>query len=61
LIGSLERVYGAITYYLAHKAEVDAHLERQEQLRHEERAGQHIPDDLKQRLARVRQTTRHRS
>ena len=26
---NLEQVYGAITFYLAHKAEVDAHLQRQ--------------------------------
>ena len=26
---TLEQVYGAITYYLAHRAEVDAHLQRQ--------------------------------
>jgi hypothetical protein len=26
---SLEQVYGAVTYYLANQAEVDAHLERQ--------------------------------
>ena len=25
---TLERVYGAITYYLAHRTEVDAHLRR---------------------------------
>ena len=25
---TLERVYGAITYYLAHRSEVDAHLQR---------------------------------
>jgi uncharacterized protein (DUF433 family) len=25
---TLEQVYGAITYYLAHRAEVDAHLQR---------------------------------
>ncbi|MGE0126590.1 MAG: DUF433 domain-containing protein [Blastocatellales bacterium] len=25
---TLEQVYGAITYYLAHKEEVDAHIER---------------------------------
>ncbi|HEX9732409.1 MAG TPA: hypothetical protein VGG06_10530 [Thermoanaerobaculia bacterium] len=27
---SLEQVYGAITYYLAHREEVDAHLEQGE-------------------------------
>ena len=26
---TLEQVYGAITYYLAHQAEIDAHLQRQ--------------------------------
>ncbi len=27
---SLEQVYGAITYYLAHRAEIDAYLQRAE-------------------------------
>lgn len=26
---TLEQVYGAITFYLAHKAEIDAHLQKQ--------------------------------
>ena len=27
---TLEEIYGAITYYLAHQAEIDAYLEREE-------------------------------
>lgn len=61
LIGSLERVYGAITYYLAHKSEIDEHLERQEKLREEERSRQRIPDDLRQRLERARREVPDRS
>ena len=30
LIGSLEKVYGAITFYLAHREDVDAYLREQE-------------------------------
>jgi uncharacterized protein (DUF433 family) len=61
LIGSLERVYGAITYYLAHKDDVDAYLERQRQMFEAERATQRIPDDLKRRLERAREESPRRS
>jgi uncharacterized protein (DUF433 family) len=30
-VGSLEKIYGAITFYLSHKSEVDAYLRTQEQ------------------------------
>jgi len=61
LIGSLERVYGAIAYYLAHKGDVDAYLERQRQISETERSTQRIPDDLKLRLERARQESHRRS
>jgi uncharacterized protein (DUF433 family) len=35
---TLEEVYGSITYYLAHREEVDAYLKRQEALWQEARA-----------------------
>jgi hypothetical protein len=55
LIGSLERVYGAIAYYLAHKGDVDAYPERQRQIFEAKRRAQRIPDDLKRRLERARE------
>lgn len=61
LIGSLERVYGAITFYLAHKTEVDAYLERQEKLFEAQRSQQRLPDGLRQRLDRARQAISDRS
>jgi uncharacterized protein (DUF433 family) len=54
LIGSLERVYGAITYYLAHKEELDCHLGEQERLWEEMRARQSLPADLKERIDQAR-------
>jgi uncharacterized protein (DUF433 family) len=54
LIGSLERVYGAITYYLAHKKDVDAYLAKQKELWEEMRAQQSLPAGLKRRLEQAR-------
>lgn len=54
LIGSLERVYGAITYYLAHKQEVDTHLEEQRALCDKLRAKQSLPPGLKVRVEQAR-------
>src|SRR5213593_1439411 len=54
LIGSLERVYGAITYYLAHKEKVDAYLIEQEKLWEEMRAQQSLPPGLKERIEQAR-------
>ena len=53
-IGSLERVYGAITYYLAHKEEVDAYLVGREKLWEQLRAQQSAPPGLKERLEQAR-------
>ena len=50
LIGSLERVYGAITYYLVHKDEVDAYLVEQQKLWEQMRAQQSLPPGLRERL-----------
>jgi uncharacterized protein (DUF433 family) len=61
LIGSLERVYGAIAYYLAHQTEVDAYLERQREFSEDERSTQEIPDALRRRLERARQESHRRS
>ena len=55
LIGSLERVYGAITFYLANKAEIDAYLRRQEELWKKMREENPLPADLKARLEKARE------
>jgi uncharacterized protein (DUF433 family) len=60
LIGSLERVYGAIAYYLAHTIDVDAYLERQREISEAERSSQRFPDDLRRRLDRARQESHRR-
>ncbi len=54
LIGSLERVYGAITYYLAHKSEVDTYLAEQEKLWEEMRSRQTLPPGLEERIEQAR-------
>ena len=46
LIGSLERIYGAITYYLAHQPEVNEYLKRQDTVwQAAGRAQQKLPTD----------------
>src|SRR5262245_51093162 len=59
---TLEQVYGAITYYLAHQGEIDAYLKRQEQVWEEwrRRSGK-SPNPVAERLramskARVTET-----
>jgi uncharacterized protein (DUF433 family) len=59
LIGSLERVYGAITFYLAKQQEVDQYLQQQEGLRETMRAANPLPSGLKERLERTRQAPTH--
>jgi len=52
---SLEQVYGAITFYLAHRTEVDAYLKETERLWMEARKSQPpIPTALRERLERAR-------
>jgi uncharacterized protein (DUF433 family) len=52
---SLERVYGAITFYLANRAEVDSYLGETEKLWAEARKNQApIPPALRERLERAR-------
>jgi uncharacterized protein (DUF433 family) len=55
LIGSLERVYGAITFYLASQQEVDQYLQQQEARREALRAANPLPHELQERLERARQ------
>jgi uncharacterized protein (DUF433 family) len=52
---SLERVYGAITFYLADRAKIDAYLTESEGLWEEARKNQSpIPPALRERLERAR-------
>ncbi len=51
----LEEVYGAIAYYLANQADIDAYLIRQsEKWAEGKRAAQPLPADLRERLVRAR-------
>jgi uncharacterized protein (DUF433 family) len=52
---SLEQVYGAITFYLADRAKIDAYLTESEGLWEEARKNQSpIPRPLRERLERAR-------
>src|SRR4051794_37088195 len=58
LIGSLEKVYGAITFYLANKEPVEAYLSDQEQLSNESAAKQGpLPASLAEKLRQARAGT----
>lgn len=51
----LEEVYGAITYYLANQAEIDAYLNRQnEKWADGRRNAEAIPADLRERIIQAR-------
>ena len=51
----LEEVYGAIAYYLANQAEIDAYLTRQnEKWAEGRRNAEALPNDLRERLMRAR-------
>jgi uncharacterized protein (DUF433 family) len=56
LIGSLENVYGAITFYLAHKDTVESYLRDQERLSLESAATQTpLPESLSRKLRQARE------
>jgi uncharacterized protein (DUF433 family) len=56
LVGSLEQVYGAITFYLANKGAVEAYLAEQDRLSEELAAKQPpLPESLSQKLNRTRE------
>jgi len=59
---TLEEIYGAITFYLGHRAEIDAYLEQTHAEFEAARRAQVIPEDLRARLeqARVRLASRRR-
>ena len=53
---SLEQVYGAIAYYLAHQSEVDPYLEtKQEDFEKARRSQTHVSDGLRARLLNARE------
>ena len=51
----LEQVYGAVTFYLSHQAEMDAYLEAGRRAFEEARQGQQIPEELRTRLQAARE------
>ena len=52
----LEQVYGAITYYLAHRSDIDAHLEQARQDYEAAREEEHAADPVfYERMAKARQ------
>ena len=56
LIGSLERVYGAITFYLANKEAVEAYLGQQDALWKDlEERQSPLPDRLAEKLRRAKE------
>jgi len=59
MIGSLERVYGAITFYLANRVPVQEYLKRQEGLRETLRSENPMPAGLKARLEKARESAKH--
>lgn len=61
-IGGLEKVYGAITFYLANKELVEAYLRDQERLANEIEANQTpLPEGLAAKLRRAREEALPRS
>ena len=51
---SLENVYGAITYYLAHQPDVENYLVETGRIWERSRSRQRIPEELRQRLERAK-------
>lgn len=61
MAGSLEAVYGAITFYLANKDAVEAYLADQERLAEDLRRNQPpLPDSLVERMRKARETMAQR-
>ena len=51
----LAQVYGAITFYLGHQAEMDAYVEAGRMAFEEARCAQQIPEELRTRLQSARE------
>jgi uncharacterized protein (DUF433 family) len=56
-IGSLAKVYGAITFILEHPAEVDAYLRDQERILEEIKTQYPMPPELLERFERAQERT----
>ena len=54
MLGSLVRVYGAITYYLEHETEIDDYLEKQGHRWAELRKKHPLPQALKEKIERAK-------
>ena len=54
MIGSLAKVYGAITFLLDHPAEIEAYLREQRQLAEQSMAENPIPPEMLDRLQRAK-------
>ena len=53
---SLEQVYGAVAYYLAHQAEIDSYLKtKQEDFEKARRSQTHVSNGLRARLLSARE------
>jgi len=52
---SLEQVYGAITFYLAHKSEVESDIVEREREEDAYTAAHPTPPDIKEKFERMRQ------
>src|SRR5256885_10792454 len=53
---SLERIYGAIAFYLGHQAEIDAYLKAKMAAYDDARRSQtHVSDDLRARIERSKE------
>ena len=57
---TLEQVYGAIAYYLGHRAEIDDYLKAAKARFEAARSAQRIPEDLRARLERAREQLQRR-
>lgn len=57
MLGTLERVYGAITYTLAHPDQVDQYMVEQERLWQEGRRDHPLPAHLFRRIEQARKTS----
>src|SRR5258708_17764933 len=57
---TLEQVYGAVAYYLGHRAKIDEYLKEGEAEFEAARRAQVIPSDLRARIERAREALRRR-
>ena len=60
-IGSLAKVYGAITFILEHPQAIDSYMREQQALWNKFREEHPIPDDMLQRFSRTREELSRRT